>query len=361
MFSSFGSSFFGGPPPGAASNTFEDIFRVYPISMMPDHSRKDDANYGGKIFLPPLALSKLTMLHIRYPMLFSLSNTSQGITTHSGVLEFVAEEGRAYIPQWMMQTLKVSPGQLLKISNCDLPLGSFVKIEPQSVDFLEISDPKAVLENVLRKFSTLSVDDIIEINYNDSIFGIKVLEVKPESDLKGICVVETDLTTDFAPPVGYVEPEYTPQKKAPDSNQPIDPSKFNKGSNAGTMAKSIQFAKLVSDGTSSSNMYGGSGQKLSGKSVSPTPNNVTAEAVGDLDPNAPPVPLNLPENQLFFGFPVTLPTPELTDSETAEQTNTSTFNGSGQSLRQSKKRKDKNNNHPSLKNHTRSPEFIEID
>lgn len=359
MFSSFGSSFFGGPPPGHASNTFDDIFRVYPIAMMPDHSRKDDANYGGKIFLPPLALSKLTMLHIRYPMLFSLSNVSENITTHSGVLEFVAEEGRAYIPQWMMETLKVSPGQLLKISNCDLPLGSFVKIEPQSVDFLEISDPKAVLENVLRKFSTLTVNDIIEINYNDSIFGIKVLEVKPENNLKGICVVETDLTTDFAPPVGYVEPEYTPQKKAPDANQPIDPSKFNRGISAGTMARSIQYAKLVTDGSSNAVRYGGSGKKLSGKSVTPTVENVVE--VGDLDPDAPPVPLNLPENQLFFGFPVTLPTPELTDSEGGEAELKPTFGGAGQSLRQSKKRKDKNSSHPSLKNHTRSPEFIEID
>ena len=142
MFSSFGSSVFGGGMSGfgmPASNTFEEYFRCYPIAMMPDLVRKDDANYGGKIFLPPSALNKLTMLHIRYPMLFELRNEQKDLLTHSGVLEFTSEEGRCYIPQWMMDTLQLQPGSLIKIRNCDLSLGKFVKIEPQSVDFLDIN------------------------------------------------------------------------------------------------------------------------------------------------------------------------------------------------------------------------------
>ncbi|KAK6458649.1 ubiquitin fusion degradation protein I [Scheffersomyces xylosifermentans] len=359
MFSGFGSDLFSGSPFAAPiNNKFEDYFRCYPIAMMPDNIRKDDANFGGKIFLPPSALNKLTMLHIRYPMLFELSNETKSIKTHSGVLEFVAEEGRAYIPQWMMSTLEVNPGSLLKISNCDLPLGSFVKIEPQSVDFLDISDPKAVLENVLRKFSTLTVNDIIEINYNDSIYGIKVLEVKPTSQGKGICVVETDLETDFAPPVGYLEPEYKPKAVKP-SSTPIDPSSVNRGIGAATMAKSINYANIVAEAsTSSSQSFTGSGQKLSGK---PTEQNSKTYSIDELDPDAPPAPLNLPSNQLFFGFPVILPTPENTDGEDSAREETKAFGGSGQSLRQSKKRKEKNTGHVPLKNHSRSPDYIEID
>ena len=139
---------------------------------------------------------------------------------------------------------------MIKIRNCDLSLGKFVKIEPQSVDFLDISDPKAVLENVLRKFSTLTVNDVIEVNYNDSIYGIKVLEVKPESSTHGICVVETDLETDFAPPVGYVEPEYKPKSVTPSLLKPIDPSSVNRGAGAATMAKSINYAQIVGDAIS---------------------------------------------------------------------------------------------------------------
>ena len=57
------------------------------------------------------ALGKLTLflmpsmirLNIVYPMLFKLSNKKTSRTTHCGVLEFVADEGKIYIPYWMMQ------------------------------------------------------------------------------------------------------------------------------------------------------------------------------------------------------------------------------------------------------------------
>ena len=62
---------------------------------------REYANYGGKVFLPPSALEKLTRLHITYPMIFELINGNEGKTTHAGVLEFVAEEGRIYLPYWV--------------------------------------------------------------------------------------------------------------------------------------------------------------------------------------------------------------------------------------------------------------------
>lgn len=354
MFSGFGSGFFGGAAFAPMNTKFEDYFRCYPVAMMPDNVRKDDANYGGKIFLPPSSLNRLTMLHIRYPMLFELTNEALNLKTHSGVLEFVAEEGRVYIPQWMMETLQLQPGSLIKIANCDLPNGRFVKIEPQSVDFLDISDPKAVLENALRKFSTLTVDDVIEIDYNDTKFGIKVLEVKPESANSGICVVETDLETDFAPPVGYVEPEYTPKSVKP-STTPIDPSKVNRSAGAGTMAHSIGYANIVARGNTPE-VYKGSGQKLSGKTVDAEEKK--AVSIDDLDPDAAPVPLNIPENQIFLGWPVVLPTPQESEEESKEP---KAYSGEGKTLRQSKKRGSKGQAHASLKNHSRSPDYIEID
>lgn len=350
MFSGFGTDFFAGGAFQPQNTRFEDFFRCYPVPMMPDNIRKDDANFGGKVFLPPSSLSKLTMLHIRYPMLFELTNTASDITTHSGVLEFVAEEGRVYIPLWMMQTLKLQPGSLIKVASCDLPNGLFVKLEPQLVDFLDISDPKAVLENALRKFSTLTVDDIVEIDYNDTKFGIKILEVKPETSSKGICVVETDLETDFAPPVGYVEPERQPVKKA----IPLDLKSVKPSAGAGTMAHSIGYASLVAEGNKSSSFHG-SGQKLSGKEVK---QELKAITIDELDQNAAPVPLDLPDNQLFLGWPVVL----ATETEDEKKDEAPTYVGEGKTLRQSKKRATVNSNLSGpLKNHSRSPDYIEID
>jgi ubiquitin fusion degradation protein 1 len=60
------------------------------------------------------------------------------------VLEFTAEEGRVYIPYWMMQNLGLSPNDFVIVTSTELPRASFVKLRPKTVDFLDISDPRAV-------------------------------------------------------------------------------------------------------------------------------------------------------------------------------------------------------------------------
>ena len=68
-------------------------------------STKDsmEVKHGGKIIMPPSALEKLARLNITYPMLFKLTNDKEGLFTHCGVLEFVAEEGRIYVPHWVSE------------------------------------------------------------------------------------------------------------------------------------------------------------------------------------------------------------------------------------------------------------------
>ncbi|KAF9370041.1 ubiquitin fusion degradation protein, partial [Podila verticillata] len=126
---------------GSRGGGFSEQYRCYSVAMMQGNERQN-VNHGGKIILPQSALAKLASLHIQYPMLFELSKGSH--STHAGVLEFIAEEGRVYLPHWMMKTLTLSEGDLVTVKSTGLPLGSFVKIQPQSVDFLDISDPKAV-------------------------------------------------------------------------------------------------------------------------------------------------------------------------------------------------------------------------
>lgn len=79
---------------------FDEYYRCYPVAMMPGPER-ESANHGGKVFLPPSALDKLTRLHITYPMLFEVINGAKERTTHAGVLEFIAEEGKIYLPFWV--------------------------------------------------------------------------------------------------------------------------------------------------------------------------------------------------------------------------------------------------------------------
>lgn len=190
---------------------FNTMYKCYSVSMLPGAER-DNVDRGGRILLPPSALDQLTRLNIVYPMLFKLTNQQKNRVTHCGVLEFVADEGKCYMPYWMMRNLLLDEGAFVNIESVSLPVATFSKFQPQSVEFLDITNPKAVLENELRSFACLTTGDVIAISYNDRIYELCVLETKPES---AVSIIECDMNVDFAPPVGYVEPTAEPKKEEP--------------------------------------------------------------------------------------------------------------------------------------------------
>ena len=218
----------------------------------------------------------------------------------------------------MLETLSLSPGDILQIKSTDLPPGRFIKLQPQSPNFLDISDPKAVLENAFRNFACFTIGDTFTFAYNDTIYSIAVLETKPSIALKGaIGVLETDLEVDFAPPVGYEEPKRQP-KSMPQGGMVH---------NTGTMAQAINYASIAPASNSaaagakavSSNFLTG-GQRLKGTKA-PTPKASTPVAGASSNAATPPQqqqdaekvkirrsngpqPLRLPHGKLFFGYEI---------------------------------------------------------
>lgn len=184
-----------------ANRNFSATYKCYSISMLPNE--RQELENGGKIIMPPSALHTLTRLNTEYPMLFKLTNREKDRHTHCGVLEFIAEEGKVYLPYWMMGNLLLEEGSILDVESASLPVATYSKFQPQNVDFLDISNPKAVLENALRKFACLTTDDVIAINYNDKIYELSVLETKPGP---AVSIIECDMNVDFEAPVGYKEP-----------------------------------------------------------------------------------------------------------------------------------------------------------
>ena len=71
-------------------------------------------------------------MHVQYPMMFKLSNPKTSRRTHCSVLEFSSQEGRCYIPHWMMQNLVLSEGDLVVLRNLQLPKAQFVRFRPHS-------------------------------------------------------------------------------------------------------------------------------------------------------------------------------------------------------------------------------------
>lgn len=68
-----------------------------------------------------------------------------------------------------MEQLRLTEGQLSQIQYTTLPMATFAKFKPMSTDFLEISNPRAILEVELRNFRCLTKNDVISISVINKI------------------------------------------------------------------------------------------------------------------------------------------------------------------------------------------------
>ena len=80
-----------------------------------------------------------------------------------------------------MQNLVIEEGDIASIKSATLPKGTYVKLQPHTQDFLDITNPKAVLETTLRGYSCLTKGDTICLPYNNKkILHRTLLKPKPQ-------------------------------------------------------------------------------------------------------------------------------------------------------------------------------------
>ncbi|XP_057752584.1 uncharacterized protein LOC130970498 [Arachis stenosperma] len=248
---------------GYHGTSFEQTYRCYPASFI----EKPQLESGDKIIMPPSALDRLASLHIDYPMLFELRNDAAERVSHCGVLEFIAEEGMIYMPYWMMENMLLQEGSIVRVKNVTLPKGTYVKLQPHTKDFLDISNPKAILETTLRNFSCLTTGDSIMVAYNNKKYYIDIIETKPAN---AISIIETDCEVDFAPPLDYKEPE-----------KPSLPASSGKAAAAVEETPAETEPKF--------NPFSGAGRRLDGKPLNYQPPPVSSSGSKDKKPDAPNV------------------------------------------------------------------------
>lgn len=331
---------FGGNWPGNGGfpimgGRFDEIYRAYSVAMYAGRDKQRD-NYGGKVILPTSAMHKLTAYMSENPIVtLAIQSAKTGKRTHAGVLEFTAEEGRMYVPHWMLATLGVEEGELLKVSLAVVAKGKFIKIQAQSTEFLEITDPKAVLENAFRNYQFMTTNDVITFEYNNKTYDIKVLEVKPSSESNAVMTVDTDIEVDFAAPVGYVDP-----------SESADAAGLSIKRGAGSLMSGFSNSMNVSQHSQADapdsakfSAFGGSGKTIGSKvkrsatvlSDEESQTDQLLPSSGGLhsyrDGSAVPAALLLPFGKLYFGYPV------VPLKEKAVASDTPQFKGKGVSLR----------------------------
>ena len=209
----------------------------------------------------------------------------------------------------------------------------------------------------LRNFSALTKGDIIEISYNSQIYEIAVLETKAHgtNDVTAVCVIETDIEVDFAPPLGYVEPEQrTTVSSSATSSRPASrmtgtgtPGLPNELISVhGGMATKLDFHALSSAvDTSSESAFSRGGQSLRGKlstssplaslSVSDAPSSVRTTK-SFLHGGPVPKPFKVGFGVFFVGYPIVPVKKEGDDVGEVENEN---FKGAGVRLKDATKTK----------------------
>lgn len=258
-------------------STFEECFSCFSMAVS---GRDTSLEEGDKILLPPSALHTLAGMNVEYPMLFQLTNIAQQRSTHCGVLEFSAEEGRCYIPFWMMQNLMLNEGALITVKNVTLPKAKFVKFRAQSCDFLEISNPRAVLEKTLRKYTCVTVGDQICIQYLGNNHFLEVREVDPGG---AASIIETDCNVDFDEPVGYKESKYAQyEREAAEKKKELENgAEMGNDNSANDLKPKRTVHKAVIEESEHEKPsfvpFGGSAKRIDGKATSSVSNGAISD------------------------------------------------------------------------------------
>ena len=176
---------------------------------------------GDKVILHPFILAKLHERMNHGPLTFSLKGPSMKRKTHVGVLEFSspdptiacvgyvpwlwwcmclsdAASTARFVPQWVMDNLKVTDGTQVQFRLVRLPKAKYVKLKPADYRLVEsMADPRSALEHALRSYTAVTQGDNILVRHQGKDHLLKVVEVRPAS---ACSVVGCDVEVDFEKP-----------------------------------------------------------------------------------------------------------------------------------------------------------------
>lgn len=125
-----------------------------------------------------------------------------GPTCYGTVLDFTSEEGRAILPEWMINHLhlKGQGSPVIIQTHSQFEKAEFCQLVPKDPKFFHFKDYRAVLEAALgTKYTTLIKGSVINIDHQGTRFAIDVTDVQPND----VCsIINTDVEVDLQPPLG---------------------------------------------------------------------------------------------------------------------------------------------------------------
>ncbi len=142
---------------------------AYHPPFAPHSSQIEKTQDGDKVLLPGSVLELLNSQFgddpLPYPVIFALSSDRAPTSkvTHVGVLEFSMSRGMTIVPPGVMENLGLQDGSPIRLKLTELPKAGKVILEPQSLAFAQIENPKAALQHAFRLFTCLTKGDMITL------------------------------------------------------------------------------------------------------------------------------------------------------------------------------------------------------
>ena len=194
-------------------------------------------------------------------MFFKVTNKELNFGQVCGVHEFSAPPAICHIPYHIMDNLAITEGSTVQIEKVCPVKGSFMKLRPHETAFINLFNPKAILEKIMSKdYPVVTEGQTIEIFYEElkKTFRIDIVKAEPAEI---ISIVNTDINVDFDTPRDYVEP-----KKTPPPTPPSPPRLLSPGNQQNTIiSRRAQIEDMQSPTTKSFVPFSGQGHRLGDK------------------------------------------------------------------------------------------------
>jgi len=178
-------------------------FSYYNCSSQPEHVISQ-VKYSNKVLLPEEILRSLMNRKHHPPFFFKIENIDMKYGQVCGVQEFSAPPGVINVPYHIMEGLGISEGQHVEIKLASPVKGTYIKIQPHTTSFINLSNPKALLEKVLsEKYPVVTEGHTITVEYLKKVFYIDIVKTEPAPVVD---ILNVNLNVEFEQPLDYVEP-----------------------------------------------------------------------------------------------------------------------------------------------------------
>jgi hypothetical protein len=199
---------------------------AYPLTFS-ENPQRERLEYSNQVLLPPEILQNAGMdwfanNQSNFPAFFNLKYN--GVSVNVGVLEFTEIPDIIYIPWHIFSLLGLQEGERVKVEMIteEIISATEITLKPHSYKFVELSDPKDILEKIISKnYPIISLYDIIKINHEGIEYLISVTKLEPAPIVK---MLNCDVNLIFEPALDYVSPSPSPPLPPPHQSPLLQPS-----------------------------------------------------------------------------------------------------------------------------------------